>query len=334
MTRRRCRWVTLLIALMGLGMPLGEGHARPQPGLHEASIVSGMVQKVSAEQLVLIADQSRSAIHRAGGRMSFVLTPETQLRWGSQRIGAAELERGDVVTVMYHTQSGEKVAQAVWAVVAAKRELPFTDTAEAGAEAAYAQASRLIEAGHLRESLPTLAWALRLRPGFLAAYGRRGYVNATLATLEADQGTQRSYRQRALADYTNAINEGMKQGVTAAVWYNNRGVLYRQLQDVPHALEDFTTALQIEPTYLLALQNRAALRRDLGDADGAIADLTQVISLEPQIGQWYCQRGQLWLQRQATSQAHRDFERCQTLDPALREQYPETTKQFSHQPQG
>jgi tetratricopeptide (TPR) repeat protein len=324
----------LLIVLMGTAMPLREGRARPQPGAHEAAIVSGTVQSASDKQLALITDQERSVTRQAGVRLTFALTPETQLLWGTQHLAATEIQRGDAVVVRYHEQSGQKVAQAIWALVARARELSPTQTAEAGAQAAYAQASRLMDAAHVPEALPYLDQAIRLQPGFLAAYGRRGYAYATLGTLEADHAAQQRYRQRALADYTTAIDEGMKQGLMAAVWYNNRGVLYRQLQDDPRALQDFTKALQIEPTYISALQNRASIRRALGDWEGALEDLTQMIGLEPQIGKWYCQRGQLWLRQEAIAQAQQDFQRCLALDPSLHEQYPEATDQLRRKPQG
>jgi tetratricopeptide (TPR) repeat protein len=334
MARRWCRRGMLLIVLAGTAMPLREGSARPQPGLHEASAASGIVQSVSAQQLVLITDQTRSVTRHAGVRLTLELTPETQILWGSQPLGVAELQCGDAVVVRYHEQADQKVAQAIWALVAGARELSPTQTAEASAQAAYARASHLMEAAQFREALRYLDQALRMQPGFLAAYGRRGYAYATLGMLEADPALQQRYRERALADYTTAINEGMKQGLTAALWYNNRGVLYRQLEDDPHALQDFTMALLIEPTYIAALQNRAAVRRALGDWPGALADLTQVIGLEPQTGKWYCQRGQLWLRQEATVQAQQDFQRCLTLDPSLHERYREAIDQLRHKPQG
>jgi tetratricopeptide (TPR) repeat protein len=218
--------------------------------------------------------------------------------------------------------------------VARAQELSPTQSAKARAEAAYAQASGLMEASHFRQALPYLDQAILLQPGFLEAYGRRGYAYATLGMLEADHVAQQGYRMRALADYTAVIAQGLKRGLTSAVWYNNRGVLFRQLQDNSQALQDFTMALQIEPTYISALQNRASVRRALGDWQGALHDLTQVIGLEPQIGKWYCQRGQVWFRQEATAEARQDFQRCLALDPSLHELYREAIDQLQHKPQG
>jgi tetratricopeptide (TPR) repeat protein len=334
MIRRRYRWGTLLIALMGMAIARQEGSARPLPGLHETSIISGTVQSASDEHLVLITDQDKSVLGQAGLRLMFALTPHSQLLWGAQPLAAAELQPGDAVMVRYHEQSGHKVVQVVWALLARAQELSPTQTVEAGAEAAYTQASRLMNAAHVRQALPYLDRAILLQPGYLDAYGRRGYAYATLGMLEGDHAAQQRYREHALADFTTAIDQGMKRGLIAAVWYNNRGVIYRQLEDNPRAHQDFTMAIQIEPTYISALQNRASVRHVIGDWEGALQDLTQVIGLEPQIGKWYCQRGQLWLRQEATAQAQQDFQRCLALDPSLQERYREAIDQLQRKPQG
>jgi tetratricopeptide (TPR) repeat protein len=315
-----------------MAIPLQAGQARPYPGVHEESVVCGTVQSVADGQLFVIPDQPRS--RPTEGRLAFALKPDTQVLWGTQRLTAAELRRGDPVLVRYHDQAGAKVAQVVWALLAQARELSPAETAEAAAATAYARAQRLIEAGRFRDALPYLGRALRLQPGYLAAYGRRGYVYATLAMMAPDDAAQQTYRERALADYTTAIDEGLKHGLTAAVWHNNRGVLYRLMHDDARALEDFTAALHIDPTYVSALQNRAQLRSALGDWEGALQDLTRVIGLEPAVGKWYCQRALLLRQRGRDGAAQEDFQRCLSLDPSLRERYPEATERPRRQPHG
>jgi regulator of sirC expression with transglutaminase-like and TPR domain len=332
MTRRWYRCGTLLIVLLGTVMPLREGQARLPRAWFEASLVSGTVQSTSADKLVLTTDEGLSRAHQGAGRQTFVLTSGTQLLWGTKRLAVEDLRRGDVVMVRFHEGSGVKVAEAVWALMARARELSPAQTAEAEAEAAYARANRLLETAHVREALPYLDRAIHLHPGFLRAHSRRGFVYATLAALEEDHAAKLRARERALADYTTAIDEGSKHGFIAATWYNNRGVLYRQLQDLDHALHDFTAAIRVDPTYVLALHNRAQLRRALGDPQGAMADLTQVIDLEPEVGKWYCQRGALWQRQEAITQAQQDFQRCLTLDPSLREQYPEALEVLHRAP--
>jgi tetratricopeptide (TPR) repeat protein len=299
----------MLLALVGTVMPWQEAQPRPYPEAHAAAMVSGVVASASAERLTLLDGQTQAGL-------TLALTADTQLWWGAQPLAA---------TVRYAQRRGEPVALAVWALAARTRQLLPTRTAAAAAESAYAQANRLIEAARVREALPCLNQAVRLHPGFLQAYGRRAYVYATLATSDA---VQQTYRQRALADYTKAIDEGGKHGLSAAVWYNNRGVLYRQLQQEQRALEDFTAALHLEPGYVVALQNRAHLRRALGDWQGALEDLTRMIALEPQVGKWYCQRGAIRLRQGSEGPARDDFQRCVALDPSQRERYPEAAERW------
>ena len=79
----------VLIMLVGTAMPLREGNARPQPGLHETSVIRGTVQSASDTQLALIPDEDQAVTRQAGMRLTFVLTPQTQLLWGTQRLAAA-----------------------------------------------------------------------------------------------------------------------------------------------------------------------------------------------------------------------------------------------------
>src|SRR5262245_55062284 len=180
MSRRGSRWGTLLIVLVGIIIPPREGSTRPLPGLDETTVVSGVVQSTSETHLVLLIAAEQLVPYHSGARLTLALTPQVQLRWGSHHLAAAELQRGDIVIVRYHEQAGQKVVQGVWALVARAQELSPTQTAEARAEAAYTQASRLMETSNFRQALPYLDQAIVLQPGFLDAYGRRGYAYATL----------------------------------------------------------------------------------------------------------------------------------------------------------
>jgi len=51
----------------------------------------------------------------------------------------------------------------------------------------------------------------------------------------------------------------------------------RQLE----AIEDYTAALIIEPTFYEALENRGAIKDEMGDYDGAIEDYSKALELDP-----------------------------------------------------
>jgi len=64
--------------------------------------------------------------------------------------------------------------------------------------------------------------------------------------------------------------------------YNNRGYAYSRLHQYEEALEDYDTALMLEPENAHARFNRSFLRMKVnGDVDGAIADMVALIDSHP-----------------------------------------------------
>ena len=51
-------------------------------------------------------------------------------------------------------------------------------------------------------------------------------------------------------------------------------------RDYPHALADFSKAIEIDPRYANAYHNRAAAKKASGDAAGAAADLQKTKAFE------------------------------------------------------
>jgi tetratricopeptide (TPR) repeat protein len=60
--------------------------------------------------------------------------------------------------------------------------------------------------------------------------------------------------------------------------YNNRGVAKYDLGDKKGALQDYTTAIQLDPS-AVSYYNRASTRDDLDDKNGAIADYQEAARL-------------------------------------------------------
>jgi tetratricopeptide (TPR) repeat protein len=61
--------------------------------------------------------------------------------------------------------------------------------------------------------------------------------------------------------------------------YNNRGVVFRELEDYERAIADFSHALTIRPDYDLAYLNRGRAYVDAGQTELAIADFRQVLQI-------------------------------------------------------
>jgi tetratricopeptide (TPR) repeat protein len=99
---------------------------------------------------------------------------------------------------------------------------PVGDSDEKAADAAHKEAVGLTKTGKYREAIPHLDKAIRLNPGLIDAYLVRGQSNAILSSGESKP----EYERRAIADYTTAIQKGLKVGVRNSGWYAARGVSY------------------------------------------------------------------------------------------------------------
>jgi tetratricopeptide (TPR) repeat protein len=185
---------------------------------------------------------------------------------------------------------------------------PVGKSDEKAADAAYNEAVRLTKIEKYREAIPYLDTAIRLNPGLLSAYALRGESYASLGDA-----------RRAIADYTTAIQEGLKTGLQNSRWYTERASSYRVLKEYQRALQDYNEALKIAPGHVTTIINRGELRRETGDLDGAIADLTRAIELKPKDATPYCLRGLAWLNKVKDAEAQKDFRRCSELDPRVRD---------------
>lgn len=113
-----------------------------------------------------------------------------------------------------------------------------------------------------------------------------------------------------------------------------RGVDYFLLQDLPHAIEAFSEAIQLDPKFALAYYGRAValMRRSEVEGapresalpvrgDNALTDLAQVIALEPTFAYAYYSRATLLARSGAKDEARRDYDRALELNPTLAEAY-------------
>ena len=114
----------------------------------------------------------------------------------------------------------------------------------------------------------------------------------------------------ALADYTNAIELGLK----SANLYVNRGYLYVSLGDKSKAIADFNKAIEIDPGYVDAYSNRAAARAALGRHANAVEDYTKAISLNPKVAEYYARRALSYEAMGNGEKAKADFRRALDVD--------------------
>ena len=93
--------------------------------------------------------------------------------------------------------------------------------------------------------------------------------------------------QEAIDDYTSAI----KINPDDADAYVNRGAAYHNLGKHQEAIDDFNTAIKINPNYAKAYYNRGMVCKKLGRYQEAIADYTTAIKINPDDADAYVNRG-------------------------------------------
>ncbi len=103
------------------------------------------------------------------------------------------------------------------------------------------------------------------------------------------------------------------QEPTDPTGYLDRGNRYSRNGVYHRAIEDYSTAIQLEPGLAEAWYNRGCSWYEVGDYANAIADLTRAIELAPQNGLYYGQRSLVYLFNDQPELAEADQERCDEL---------------------
>lgn len=81
--------------------------------------------------------------------------------------------------------------------------------------------------------------------------------------------------EKAIEKYTEAI-----ELAPSAIFYSNRAACWHNLNEHQKAIDDCTSALNLNPNYLKALHRRGQAYEFVGDLDNALKDYTVVCVLE------------------------------------------------------
>ena len=100
---------------------------------------------------------------------------------------------------------------------------------------------------------------------------------------------------------------------TDAAGFLDRGSRYGRNGVYHRAIEDFSTAIELDPDLAEAWYNRGCSWYEVGDYEKSIADLTRAIELAPRNGIYYGQRSLVYLFNDQPELAEADQERCDDL---------------------
>ena len=100
---------------------------------------------------------------------------------------------------------------------------------------------------------------------------------------------------------------------TDAAGYLDRGSRYGRNGVYHRAIQDYTTAIELEEGLVEAWYNRGCAWYEVGELEKAIADLTRAIELAPNNGLYYGQRALVYHFNDQPELAEADQEMCDEL---------------------
>ena len=127
-----------------------------------------------------------------------------------------------------------------------------------------------------------------------------------------NQGTElydKGQVRKAEAYYTKSIE--LEKKVPLA--YYSRAHIKASTGRPIEAIEDYTAALIIAPTFYKAFENRGAIKDETGDYDGAIADYTKSIELNPKSAISFLNRGNSKYRKGDKKEACNDWTKAKEL---------------------
>ncbi len=110
-------------------------------------------------------------------------------------------------------------------------------------------------------------------------------------------------------------------GGFSAVDYNYRGVTYDKLDKYAEAVADYSRALELDATFVMAYNNRGATYERLRKYDEALVDYSSAIQQAPAMAPAYYNRGNVFSKKKRSIEAIEDFTRALQIDPALMRAY-------------
>ncbi|MDP4266626.1 MAG: tetratricopeptide repeat protein [Bacteroidota bacterium] len=136
----------------------------------------------------------------------------------------------------------------------------------------------------------------------------RMYVKAT-------KDYEKKEYNAAMAVLDSVIHAQPTDSLLLPLLYLSRGNNKIKVGDPASAIEDYNLALQINPSFSIALSNRGVAKHILGKDAEAVEDLAKAISIKPDYAEAYYNRGISYFSLKKYSEAISDFSKALKFKP-------------------
>ena len=166
--------------------------------------------------------------------------------------------------------------------------------------------SVLFDEGKYEEAIRHFNEVIRIRPGLILSYNKRGLAYARLGQYQK-AFEDLNYVIRLKPDYADA--------------FNSRALINHELKRHREAIEDLTEAVRLKPDHAEAYNNRGNIYLGLGQHQKAVENLSKAIALKPDNPAIYYNRGTAYIHLAQYQQAIADYSKAVALNPAYFDAY-------------
>ncbi|CAN5272967.1 hypothetical protein BH10PLA2_BH10PLA2_33750 [soil metagenome] len=141
--------------------------------------------------------------------------------------------------------------------------------------------------------------------------------------IENDPTNVFAYAYRGVAHAANGDLQHALEDVSTAIqlnpgnptWLSNRGVIWNELMEFDRALEDLNEAIRLNPSFAIGLNNRGLVWTNKDKIDNALADFNEAIRIDPSYERAFLHRGNAWSKKKDYERALADYKQALRIDP-------------------
>ncbi|WP_419901507.1 tetratricopeptide repeat protein [Kiloniella sp.] len=133
----------------------------------------------------------------------------------------------------------------------------------------------------------------------------------------AQEAQEYGDRELAIKYYTEALDEGDLSAKHQAYVYNNRGILFQDLNNADEAESDFEDSVRLLPSYSDAYFNLSSLLSSQKRYDDALALLNTALTISPEDAELILKRGIIYRELNEIEAALQDISQAILIKPSL-----------------